>query len=122
MGDDMQMQRISKKTNFPPRSGFTMIELLVVIALIGVLAALTAGGIFQVIDGQKQSNTEQTMRTLSKAVRQKWERVISDARKETPLDPVPQLAGGSPDRAQIIWIKYRLKQEFPMTFSEVING
>jgi prepilin-type N-terminal cleavage/methylation domain-containing protein len=102
----------------PVRSGFTLVELLVVIAIIAVLAALLAAGISQVIDNQKQSNTEQTIRVVSKALKQKWEAVVADARKE----PVPvqylNMAGGDTNRAQIIWIKFRLKQAFPMNFAE----
>jgi prepilin-type N-terminal cleavage/methylation domain-containing protein len=102
------------------RWGFTLIELLVVVAIIAVLVSLTAAGIFKVVDGTKQSNTEQTLRTLSKALRQQWERVIKDHRDDAIPANVLSMAGGAGNesRARVIWIKLCLKQEFPTTYQE----
>jgi prepilin-type N-terminal cleavage/methylation domain-containing protein len=99
-------------------SGFSLVELLVVLAIIAVLAALTAAGVFQVIEGQKQSNTEQTIRVLNKALRQQMDRVIQDANNST-IDPVIlQMAANDTNRAKVLNIKWRLKQEFPQNFAE----
>jgi hypothetical protein len=61
-----------------------------------------------------------------------WKAVIDQASKE-PLPPpspalaaaysqvVLPLAGNDPMRARIIWIKLRLKQEFPMNYTEILT-
>ena len=41
------------------RPSFTIIEILVVIALLGVLVALTAGTVMQVMNSRTKTNTEQ---------------------------------------------------------------
>jgi type II secretory pathway pseudopilin PulG len=106
-----------------------LVELVVVILIIGVLASLTAGGIFQVIDGQRQANTEQTIRTVSQDLRKQWDALLNQAKVEGIPQDVLNIAGQNaqgpngqvlrvPDRARIIWLKLRLKQEFPTNFTE----
>jgi prepilin-type N-terminal cleavage/methylation domain-containing protein len=100
------------------RSAFTLVELLVVIAIIAVLVSLTAGGIFKAIEGQEKANTEQTIRKVMGTLKQQWGFVVDQARKEIPPQGVYLLANNDPQRAQVIWVKLRLKQEFPTTFQE----
>src|SRR5207302_5135067 len=44
--------------------------------------------------------------------------VIDQANKESIPDGVLLMAGGNAPRARVIWIKLRLKQEFPMNYAE----
>ena len=100
------------------RPGFTLVELLVVTTIIAVLVSLVAGSIVGVINGQKVSNTEQTIIRLNGALRQQWDEVVKQAKSELPPPAVLTLAGGDPRRAQVIWVKLRLRQEFPQNFKE----
>ena len=107
-------------------AGFTLIELLVVIGIIGVLMSLLAAGVFRYLDVQAASNTETTIRTVDKVLRQHIDSVLQTADKEplpasviafatsnnTVLDPQQK-------RARVIWKTLRLIQEFPMTYDEV---
>jgi prepilin-type N-terminal cleavage/methylation domain-containing protein len=101
-------------------AGFTLIELLVVVAIISALAALTAAATVGVISAQKQSNTELTIQTLMGQLEQQWQAVIAQANQETIPPNVILMAGGDERRARVIWIKLRLKQEFPMNFTEAL--
>jgi prepilin-type N-terminal cleavage/methylation domain-containing protein len=105
-------------------SGFTLVELLVVIAIIAVLIALTSGAVIGFITFQRGANTETTLRTVDKAFQQLWQKVIADAKKETPSDTVyaaAQNADGSsnPRRAQVMWVKLRLIEAFPASYAEI---
>jgi prepilin-type N-terminal cleavage/methylation domain-containing protein len=101
------------------RAGFTLIELLVVIFIIAILIGLVAGGIFQYVAAQKQANTETLIRTLDKTLQRQWDAVVSEAKKETPSAAVLDLAGGDQRRAQVIHIKLRLVEAFPVSFAEI---
>jgi prepilin-type N-terminal cleavage/methylation domain-containing protein len=99
---------------------FTLVELLVVVLIIGIIASLTAGAAVLVIGRQKSSNTETNIKLLATALDEHYRAVIDKASKEPPLPEVVALAGGDTQRAQVIWVKLRLKQEFPMTFAELL--
>jgi prepilin-type N-terminal cleavage/methylation domain-containing protein len=109
----------------PCRQGFTLIELLIVISIIVVLISLTSAGVMQMMEVQRQNNTETGLQTISEVLRKQWDKVIEDAKKETGL---PQAvydfaAGGnnSTARARVIWIKVRLMEAFPVSYAEVQN-
>lgn len=111
------------------RGGFTFVELLVVLAILGVLVALTVGGTFQMIESQRQSNTETAMRSVQQVLEKQWNQVIADAKKEPPSQGAIELARvmtPSPiadlPRARVLWIKLRLMEAFPTSFAEIIPG
>jgi prepilin-type N-terminal cleavage/methylation domain-containing protein len=114
------------------RSAFTLIELLVVLAILSILVALTAATAMGVLGYQRSSNTETALRTLDSALDKQWQAVVKKASTETisgtTWNNLLNLAGGGTaannveKRARVIWIKLRLKQEFPMNISEVLNG
>jgi prepilin-type N-terminal cleavage/methylation domain-containing protein len=111
-----------RRRHAPLRGGFTLVELLVVLAIISLVISITAAAAMRVLSGQKSSNTEVLITTLSRALNQHWMAVVDQAKNEPVPDIVTaNLAGGDPRLARVIWIKLRLKQEFPMTFAEVVH-
>jgi prepilin-type N-terminal cleavage/methylation domain-containing protein len=107
------------------RQGFTLTETLVVIAIGVLLASLTAAAAMAVFGRQKSSNTETVLKTLYTALDQQWRAVIDAAKTEPILPAANTLATdstGSVDdrRARVIHITIRLKQEFPMNFTEAL--
>lgn len=102
------------------RSAFTLVEMLVVVAILAVLAALAAGGIFGWIDAQRRSNTEQTITTVHARLQQQMTAVLKKADTETVPPSVLGIAGGDQQRARVLWKKFRLRQEFPMTKAEAL--
>jgi prepilin-type N-terminal cleavage/methylation domain-containing protein len=112
--------------NATARPAFTLIELLVVMAIIVVILSLVAGGIVGLITTQQQATTEDLFRTVDTKLRQHWNYVVAQAKKETPTDAVFVLAGKGnaaisnvAERAQVIHIKLRLMQAFPESFAEI---
>jgi prepilin-type N-terminal cleavage/methylation domain-containing protein len=110
------------------RAGFTLVEILVVLGIILLLVGLTAAAAFNVMVYQRSSTTETAIRTLDGALDQQWQAVIKKAQTEpisssTWNDLLAMAAGNNAERrARLIWVKLRLKQEFPMNFSEVLNA
>jgi type II secretory pathway pseudopilin PulG len=95
------------------------VELLVVIAIISIILAMAVAGTFQVVDSQRAGNTETTLRTVDKVLRSHAEKVLKDAKNETPSPAAYYLAGGDGRRAQVIWAKLRLMEAFPQSYAEV---
>jgi prepilin-type N-terminal cleavage/methylation domain-containing protein len=116
--------RTSFATPVCRRPGFTLIELLVVIAIIGVLASLTISGVMTLREAQIKTFTETSVQKLASALDQQWKAALDQIRddmdKNLPLWAT-QMAGGEPRRAQAIYLKARLKQEFPVTFDVAQN-
>jgi len=104
------------------RAAFSMVELMVVIAIVGILATITTSAAIAILGQQKSTNTETVIKTISSALDQRWRAVVNQARTETIpstiLTKLLAMAGQNDRRARIIWIKLRLKQEFPMNFTE----
>ncbi len=110
---------IRTERNCPRREGFTLVELLVVIAIIAVLASMVILGVFAMIGNRTKSNTEANVRVLHKMLQTRWAAVIADAKKETPSPAAQSLAAFDLERARAIWIKVRLAEAFPISFSEL---
>jgi prepilin-type N-terminal cleavage/methylation domain-containing protein len=116
------------------RGGFTLVEMLVVIAIIAILASLLAAGAFQAISVRRSGNTELLIKKIDNVLTRQWQYVVNQAAAQpidallnpgnTPSGPylgLLAMAGGDPKRARVIWIKFRLKQEFPMNFTEALS-
>jgi prepilin-type N-terminal cleavage/methylation domain-containing protein len=118
------------------RSAFTIIELLVVVAIIAVLAALTTGVAMRFYSVQQQKNSEVTVTKLYEQLKNEWDTVVRLANAE-PISPqaqalanfaltgnlttVPTSSMGNDAVARVIHVKLRLKQEFPMDFTEILS-
>jgi prepilin-type N-terminal cleavage/methylation domain-containing protein len=111
------------------RPAFTLVELLVVIAIIAVLASLSTAAAMMMITSQHERNTKFTMRQIEGARKKHWDAVVQSALKENMDTPdnaaaaatIRQLAGGDEKRARVMYVKFRLKQEFPISFAEALN-
>jgi prepilin-type N-terminal cleavage/methylation domain-containing protein len=112
------------------RPGFTLIEMLIVVAIIGILVALTAGAVMQVMATQQDHATEATLEKLDNALDHQWKAVIDAAKDEwRKSQPVSGLqgnlmtwAGNSPDQAKAGYVQLRLMQEFPVNLTEATVG
>jgi hypothetical protein len=105
----------------PRRPSFTLVEILVVIAIIVALMALAVGAVMRFLQTQAQKNTESIIGRIDSTLDKQWRYVISAAMTEPIPDGVVALAGGKTDRARVIYVKLRLKQEFPMGYYEALN-
>jgi prepilin-type N-terminal cleavage/methylation domain-containing protein len=114
----MTNTRCAPRTTGRRRSGFTITEMLVVIAILGVLASLSAAAYFRWLDSTKQTTTETTMQQVYPILEDQIKAVLKAAETEAIPNSVFAMAGNHPVRARIIWKKLRLKQEFPVTYTE----
>jgi prepilin-type N-terminal cleavage/methylation domain-containing protein len=107
------------------RDAFTLVELLIVISIIALLAALVAGATILYIGQQHENNTKDTIRKVYRELTSQWNQVISDARQDITAGKVPgdvvALAGNDTARANVIYIKLKLRQQFPMNYTEMLN-
>lgn len=119
------------RTRAGRRAGFTLVELMVVIAIIGALVALAAGTYFRVRASAIKHDSEMMVEKLASAMDQQVKAVIDQAREEflkPELPPyalvkptVEAIAQGDRRRALAIYVKMRIKQEFPQSFAEAAN-
>src|SRR5437868_12533985 len=114
------------------RVGFTLVELLVVLAIILVIIVLSSAAAIQVMAYQRGSVSSTTLKVVSDSLDRQWRYVVGQANRE-PIsrDTNPAVYflasyGTSATnqniekRARVIYVLMRLKQEFPMNFSEAI--
>lgn len=111
------------------RRGFTLIELLVVIAIIAALMALTASAVIKYMLVQQVNNTQTTLNKVQSVLNRQWAAAKDQAWKEA-IPPNVQtyiqtnLAGTDANatvRVRVIYVKLRMRQMFPMNFSEAMN-
>jgi type II secretory pathway pseudopilin PulG len=108
------------------RTAFTIVELLVVISIIVVLGALSLSAVFSVRESQVKNATETTVQKLASALDQQWKATMDQIYEETPAPWAVNLSTNgttrSPDlrRTRALYIKGRLRQEFPINFAQAI--
>jgi prepilin-type N-terminal cleavage/methylation domain-containing protein len=112
------------------RPGFTLIEMLVVITIIALLLTLSAAAILRFTGVGQRNATQAQLTKLATLLRDRWNIALEIARKEpiptTPVNVVSWIdtnfgtTTNTPLR-RVIYIKLKLRQEFPMTFDEALN-
>lgn len=64
------------------RQGFTLVELLIVVAIITLLASISAGVVFKLLETQKKSTTDTTVKLLQNAINRITTSTTSTARMD----------------------------------------
>jgi hypothetical protein len=95
--------------------------LLVALAIIAVLAGLLTAAVLRAMGTARAQATDATLQKLASEVDKQVKEVVTQARKENVPADVLTLAGGNARRARVIWVKMRLKQEFPTTYGEALS-
>jgi prepilin-type N-terminal cleavage/methylation domain-containing protein len=119
------------------RDGFTLAELVVSILIIALLVGLAVAAAGRYIAVSQATVTGVTIRQVYGRLHAQRATVIKAAESEdmlksvgpTVLSQIQTAAGYSPSspiqdwaaRARVIYVKLRLRQEFPMTFAEALN-
>jgi prepilin-type N-terminal cleavage/methylation domain-containing protein len=111
------------------RSAFTVIELLVVVAIIAALMALSAAAVLKFMASQQLANTNSTLNRTQGLLSKQVSAVKDEALRESIPPNVlsyiqTNLAGTDSNataRVRVIYVKLRLRQAFPMNFSEALN-
>jgi prepilin-type N-terminal cleavage/methylation domain-containing protein len=130
---------MARMTRTAVRSGFTLIELLVVIAIIAALMALSAAAVIRFITVQQNNNTQTELNRiqgqlnkLSSAVKDDlvkhpdyWKREIVPGTSQTVEQYILANFAGTDanarNRAVVIYRKLKMRQAFPMNFTEATN-
>jgi prepilin-type N-terminal cleavage/methylation domain-containing protein len=111
------------------RPGFTLVELLIVMTIIAVLAALTISASMRFISVAEVRTAETRVHKIHDAFDKHWKAVLAKANQE-PYETIPSTIVNlgkdssnniDPHRVRVIYVKLRLKQEFPMSFDEILN-
>src|SRR5262245_45421923 len=121
------------------RPGFTAIEILIVVAIIALLMSIAAGALIRVRAASERTATETTLTKLASILDRHWKAVIDAAKKEydglptsikqnlvaladntTASATTPKPHPRRDDRARLLYVKFRLKQEFPTSFYDAI--
>jgi prepilin-type N-terminal cleavage/methylation domain-containing protein len=129
------MPRATKRT--VRRAGFTMVEMLVVVLIITILLSLSTAGVLALIGSQQTSNTKSELTRLQGEIEKEWNAAAHKFQTEALPPPAGssqynayqvllQMANNAPTnnltdvtaRARVLWVKMRLMQTFPQTFSE----
>lgn len=100
------------------RSGFTVIELLVVMAIVIAIASLSIGAVFTLRESQMKNYAETTVQKLASALDQQFKATLDQIYEETPSAAAMALAGNDIRRGRVIHTKLRLRQEFPVNFTQ----
>jgi Tfp pilus assembly protein PilE len=107
------------------RRGFTILELLLVCAIIMILMGLTLGAVMRYKDVQQKLNSQLTLQKVDSMLHEHWSAVVTAARDEQIPQTIINMAGGTgflaQKRARVIYIKFRLTQEFPVSYQEVTS-
>jgi prepilin-type N-terminal cleavage/methylation domain-containing protein len=111
---------IRRENPTPARAGMTLIELLVVMLIIATLASLIFSAVFTVRDAKMKNFTESLVNKLASATEQQWNAATDQIREEPVPNWALSMANGDPRIAKVLYLKARLKQEFPASFYQAV--
>jgi prepilin-type N-terminal cleavage/methylation domain-containing protein len=109
------------------REAFTLVELLVVMAIIAVLASLSLAVTVSLIQTQHERSTKFTIRQVNGELKKHWDEVVNQAKantnwKKDDVNGLIQQWSNQDDKlGHVMYVKFRLKQEFPTSFAEALN-
>jgi prepilin-type N-terminal cleavage/methylation domain-containing protein len=125
----MKTKSSSNRSGRAERGAFTLVELMVVITIMAALAALTASATLKFIAVQQTSNTQSTLDRAQSQLARAWSKAKDQALKEQYPPGVENwikinLSGSDANtakRTRILYVKLRLRQQFPMSFTEALT-
>lgn len=119
------MRTNEPRANLGRRPGFSLIEMMVVMTIIVILAAIATGVYFRFIGVQQDSNTNTQLKKIHDLLVKRWNAEVKAARDDARAGKIPplvtSLANNDPRRAEVIYVKLRLRRAFPMSFAEILN-
>jgi hypothetical protein len=93
--------------------------------IIVLLAAIATGVYFKFIDVQQGNNSNTQISKIHDVLVKRWNAEVKAARDDARAGKIPasvtSLAGGDTRRAEVIYVKLRLRRAFPMSFAEILN-
>jgi prepilin-type N-terminal cleavage/methylation domain-containing protein len=132
----MKTRTSSHRSGRVERGAFTLVELMVVITIMAALAALTASAVLKFIAVQQTSNTQSTLDRVQSQLNRAWSKVKDEAYYKEPIplavenwmksfpstaNPIAGSDANANDRMRVLYVKLRMRQQFPMSFNEALN-
>lgn len=126
----MKTRARSNRSGTIQRGGFTLIELMVVIVIIVALMALTASAVMKFIEVQQSTNTQSTLDRVQSQLSRAWSKAKDEAYYKESIPAAVEgwiqanLSGSDANttaRVRVIYVKLRLRQQFPMSFNEALT-
>jgi prepilin-type N-terminal cleavage/methylation domain-containing protein len=110
------------------RPSFTLIEILIVIAIIAVLIAIAVGAYYRTAQVAQRKATESFLSTLDSAYKKAEDKILRDCRVSAIPANIQAMAINQGEdqttqqnRAMVLYQKFTMRQEFPMSFYEALN-
>jgi type II secretory pathway pseudopilin PulG len=115
------MRGASTTRTAPGRPASTLAELLVALVIVTILAGLLMTAVLRFLGVQQTQVTATTLEKVASELDKQVKEVVYQAGQEPVPANVLTLAGGNPQRARVLWVKMRLKQEFPTSYGEALQ-
>lgn len=128
----MKTKSRSNRSARVQRGAFTLVELMVVITIMAALAGLTASAVLKFVGMQHGNNTQSTLDRVQSQLNRAWSKVKDEAYYkeqipllvaswiQTNLSFPPSSDPNAAERLRIIYVKLRMRQQFPMSFNEAL--
>src|SRR5688572_13047774 len=108
------------------RGGFTLLELLIVMSIIAVLMALSVAAAFRLMAASQTGSTRTLLTRLEERLKHQMtvkadracEAKLPESITNQPTGQYLRRLGLQGDLARVVYVKLRLKADFPMSFRE----